>query len=123
MLVIVGFIFLCLGLLTGAALVLGPLGLWATPAGLAAYVLFTLLVGVGYLLVAVASRTAALPLVARITGALLLLLAVAAAAGLVLISTAIVPAHGNTLRLWYVFAVGVLIGFSLLTAHRSAAAR
>jgi hypothetical protein len=86
-------------------------------------VLFTLLIAVGYLLVAVASRTAALPLVARITGALLLLLAVAAAAGLVLISIAIVPAHGNTLRLWYVFAVGVLIGFSLLTAHRSAAAK
>lgn len=123
MLVLAGFIFLCLGLLTGVALILGPLGLWTMDAGLAAYVLFTVLVGVGYLLLAMTSRMATLPLVARITGAMLLLLAAGAAVGLVLVSIAVIPAAGGTLPLWYVFAVGCLAGTGLLTAHRAVEAR
>ena len=121
MLMVVGFVFLLLGLTTGLALILGPLGVWTTEASLAAYVLFALLIGIGYLLMAVAARTASLPLIARITGGLLILMAVVAAAGLVMISIAAVPAHGNPAQLWYVFAVGGIIGFSLLTAHRDAA--
>jgi hypothetical protein len=123
MLVISGFILLCLGLLTGVALVLGPLGFWTADPGLSAYILFALLSVIGYLLVAVASRTMALPLLSRITGALLLLLAVSAAAGLVLTSVAIIKEHGPTIALWYVFAVGGLVGTGLLTVHRAAGAR
>ncbi len=123
MLIIAGFIFLVLGLLTGVALVLGPIGLWTTQAGLTMYVLFTLLVGVGYLLLAVSSKLPTLPLLARITGALLILLALGAATGLVLISTAMIPVSGGTLPLWYVLVVGGLTGAALLTAHRPATAQ
>ncbi len=120
---IAGLVFLCLGLLTGVALILAPVGLWATHAGLTTYILFTVLVGVGYILVAVSSKLATLPVVARITGALLLLLALGAAVALVLVSTAMIPAATNTLPLWYVFVVGGLVGFALLSAHRTVAAQ
>ena len=123
MLMLVGFIFLVLGLLTGLALILGPLGLWTIDAGIAVYVLFTVLVVVGYLLVAISSRTATLPLVARITGAMLLLLAVGSAVGLVLVNLAVIQATRGTLPLWYVFTVGGLAGAALLTAHGTAEAR
>ncbi len=118
MLIIAGFIFLLLGLLTGVALVLAPVGLWSAHAGLTAYVLFTILVAVGYLMVAVASRLTMLPAIARITGALLVLLALGAAAGLVLVSTQIIQASASTLPLWYVFVVAGLVGSGLLSAHR-----
>jgi hypothetical protein len=122
-LVIAGFIFLCLGLLTGVALILAPVGLWSLHASLTTYILFTVLVGVGYLLLAVSSKLAALPAVARITGAMLLLLALGAAAALVLVSTAMIPAASGTLPLWYVFVVGGLVGVALLSAHRTVATR
>lgn len=121
MLMIAGFIFLCLGLLTGVALILAPVGLWSLHASPTSYVLFTVLVGIGYLLLAVSSKLASQPMLARITGAMLLLLAVGAAAGLVLVSTAVIPAATGTLPLWYVFVVGGLVGVALLSAHRTAA--
>ncbi len=123
MLIIAGFIFLLLGLLTGVALVLGPVGLWSAQAGFTMYVLFALLVGVGYLLLAVSSKLPTLPLLARVTGALLILLALGAATGLVLISTAMIPAAGGTLPLWFVLIVGGLIGAALLSAHRPVTAQ
>lgn len=118
MLIIAGFVFLILGLLTGVALVLEPVGLWSAHGGLAGYVLFTLLVAIGYLMVAVASKLSMLPAIARVTGALLVLLALGAAAGLVLVATQIVRASASTLPLWYVFAVAGLVGAGLLSAHR-----
>ena len=123
MLIIAGFVFLLLGLLTGVALVLGPVGLWSAHAGLTGYLLFTILVAVGYLMVAVASRLSMLPAIARITGALLILLALGAAAGLVLVSTSMIRAAESTLPLWYVFVVAGLVGAGLLSAHRPATAQ
>lgn len=118
MLIIAGFIFLLLGLLTGVVLVLEPVGLWSTHAGLAGYVLFTLLVAIGYLMVAMASRLSMLPAIARVTGALLTLLAVGAAVGLVLVSTHLIQGSASTIPLWYVFVVAGLVGAALLSAHR-----
>lgn len=123
MLIIAGFVFLVLGLLTGVALVLGPVGLWSAHAGIAGYILFTILVAVGYLMVAVASKLSMLPAIARITGALLILLALGAAVGLVLVSTSMIRAAESTLPLWYVFVVAGLVGAGLLSAHRPATAQ
>lgn len=123
MLRIVGFIFLCLGLLTGIALILGPVGLWSVHASVTMYVLFALLTAAGYLLFAMSSKNRTLPALGRITGTLLALLSIGAAVALVLVGLGITSAASGTLPLWYVLVIAGLASAAMLSAHEPVAAQ
>ena len=118
MLFAAGLIILALGLFSGAILLLAPLGLIAASAGVTLWVLFPLFTIGGYLLAASAAPDSSLPMLSRATGAVLLVLALAAGVVLVLQGGAIMEAKDSSLALWYVLVIGLLGGASGLAAHR-----
>jgi len=120
MLVIAGFILFALGALSGAWLVLAPFGFVAGPPGFALWAFFPIFTVIGYLLAAAPSRDSSLPLLSKGAGAILLLLALAAAVGLVLEAMKIVVAMGDLTSLWYVLAIGLVLGAAGLASHRGA---
>jgi hypothetical protein len=110
MMIAAGGIFLILGLVSGLFLTLAPFGIGGLAPSATAWVLFPALTIVGYLMVIFATREAAVPLVTRIAGALLLALAVGAVVGLFLVGNALVAPAAGTLALWYVLAIGFVLG-------------
>jgi hypothetical protein len=118
MLLITGLVFLALGLLSGAFLVLVPAGLIDRAAGLTLWALFPALTIMGYLMAALSMRPGTLPILSRVSGALLLLLALVAAVTLVLQGGAIIEARADTFSLWYVLALGVALGAAGVSTHR-----
>jgi hypothetical protein len=122
MLLIAGLFLLALGLFCGAYLVLFPLGLVGGSPGLSLWILFPAFTVAGYLMAAIPAEKTALPLLSKVTGALLLLLALVSAAGLVLLGSAVIEAKGDSFALWYVLVVGLLLGAAGLTSHRRDAA-
>ncbi|HTS00887.1 MAG TPA: hypothetical protein VMN04_00030 [Thermoanaerobaculia bacterium] len=120
MLVLAGAILLALGVASGLVLALAPFGLVAPAPGLALWVLFPLFTAAGYLLLAFPSRPRAVVLLSRIAGGVLLLLALLAALGLFAAASDALHATRPTLALWYVLALGLLLGVAGLSAHRSA---
>jgi hypothetical protein len=110
MMLVAGTLFLVMGLLSGLLLVLAPLNVTPFQPGIMSWVLFPGLTISGYLFVLVAARTSLIPTISRIAGAILLLLAVVATAGLFLIANAIVKSSASTLVLWYVLGVGLVLG-------------
>jgi hypothetical protein len=117
MLFVAGIVLLALGLLCGALLLLIPLGLVEGNVGLALWVLFPVFAVSGYLMAAASARGAAIPMLGRASGALLMLLALAAAVALVLQAAAIFQPSGSTLSLWYVLALGIVLGATGLASH------
>ena len=109
-LAIVGGALLALGLFAGVVLVLVPLGLAAMDSGATLWVLFPLLSVIGYTLFATGARVGNFRALSFAVSCLLLVLAVASAAGLVLEAAAVIHPSGNTLSLWYVLAVAGLLG-------------
>ena len=109
-LAIVGGLLLALGLFAGIVLVLVPLGLAAMNSGAMLWVLFPLLSIIGYTLFATGARVGNFRAWSFAVSCLLLVLAVASAAGLVLEATALINPVGGTLSLWYVLAVAGLLG-------------
>ena len=109
-LAIVGGALLALGLFAGVVLVLVPLGLAAMDSGAMLWVLFPLLSVIGYTLFATGAKVGNFRALSFAVSCLLLVLAVASAAGLVLEATALIHPAGNTLSLWYVLAVAGLLG-------------
>jgi hypothetical protein len=107
---IVGGLLLALGLFAGTALVLVPLGLAHMADGAALWVLFPLFSVIGFTLFATGARIINLPSILFGVSCLLLVLAVASAAGLVLEATALLQPAGSTLALWYVMAVAGVLG-------------
>lgn len=122
MLLIAGLFLLALGLFCGAFLVLFPLGLVVGSPGLSLWILFPAFTVGGYLMAAVAAEKKGLPLLSKATGALLLLLALVSAAGLVLLGSAVIEAKGDAFALWYVLVVGLVLGAAGITSHRKDAA-
>jgi hypothetical protein len=118
MLLITGLVFLALGLLSGAFLVLVPAGLIDRAAGLTLWALFPALTIMGYLMAALSMKPGTLPILSRVSGALLLLLALVAAVTLVLQGGAIIEARADTFSLWYVLALGVALGAAGVSTHR-----
>lgn len=118
MLLIAGLFLLALGLFSGAFLVLIPLGVVEASAGLTLWILFPAFTIGGYLMAAIPSEKTALPLLSRFTGALLVLLALGAAAGLVLQGSAVIESRGESFSLWYVLCVGLVLGAAGITSHR-----
>jgi magnesium-transporting ATPase (P-type) len=122
MLLIAGLFLLGLGLFSGAFLVLIPLGMVGGTAGLTLWILFPAFTIAGYLMAAIPSEKTALPLLSRITGALLVLLALASAAALVLQGSSVIESRGESFSLWYVLCVGLVLGAAGLASHRKDAA-
>jgi len=118
MLLIAGLFLLALGLFSGAFLVLIPLGLVNGAAGLTLWLLFPAFTIAGYLMAAIPSEKTALPMLSRITGALLIVLALVSAAGLVLQGSSVIEAKGDSFSLWYVLVVGLVLGAAGISSHR-----
>ena len=122
MLFVAGLVLLVLGLVCGAFLVLFALNVAAGVPGGALWVLFPVLTIVGYLMSAASARNTTLPLLARASGALLVLLGLAAGVALVLQETAIIASRGDPGPLWFVLVVGLVLGAAGLASHRGAPA-
>ncbi len=117
MLLIAGLFLLGLGLFSGAFLVLISLGLVGGSAGLTLWILFPAFTIAGYLMAAIPAEKTALPLLSRLTGALLVLLALASAAGLVLQASSVIESRGETFSLWYVLFLGIVLGVTGIASH------
>jgi hypothetical protein len=107
-----GLVLLALGLLCGGLLLLIPLGLVPGEVGVTLWVLFPLFAGGGYLLSASAANDRNAAMLTRASGAVLLLLALAAAVALVLKAASILHTESDTLSLWYVLVVGLVLGIT-----------
>jgi hypothetical protein len=118
MLFAAGLVFLALGLLSGALLVLVPLGLTAGAAGITLWVLFPVFTIMGYLMSAASTQGATLPLLSRVTGVLLLVLGLVAGVALVLQGGAIMELRSDPFSLWYVLVLGVILGAVGLASHK-----
>jgi hypothetical protein len=118
MMIAAGAVFLVLGLASGVLLALAPFGIVAAQPGLVAWVMFPALTIVGYLMVVVAARNASIPHITRVAGAALIVLAVGATVGLFLAGNSLVQASGTTLSLWYVLAVGFVLGIGGIAIRR-----
>lgn len=118
MLLIAGLFLLGLGLFSGTYLVLIPLGLVGGTAGLTLWILFPAFTIAGYLMAAIPAEKSALPLLSRLTGGLLVLLALVSAAGLVLQGSSMIESRGDSFSLWYVLFLGLLLGAAGLSSHR-----
>jgi hypothetical protein len=120
MLVLAGALLLVLGVASGCFLALAPFGFVAVAPGLTLWVLFPLLTVAGYLLLALPARPAAVTLLSRVAGGVLLTLALLSAVGLFASASGTLQAKDSTLALWYVLGFGLLLGVAGLSAHRSA---
>jgi len=118
MMIAAGAVFLVLGLASGVLLALAPFGIGGVQPGPIAWVMFPVLTVVGYLMVVFAARNASIPLITRVFGALLIALAVGATVGLFLEGNSLVQASGATLSLWYVLAVGFVLGIGGIALRR-----
>jgi hypothetical protein len=109
-LLVAGAFLVALGLFSGVVLTLAPLGLAPWSPELVLWVLFPVFSVVGYLLFATAARTAQVRGFTFTVSCLLLLLALAAAAGMVLSAASVIKPVGSMLPLWYVLVVAGLLG-------------
>ena len=109
MMFLAGLVLLALGLGCGALLVLIPLGVVPGNTNLALWVLFPAFAIAGHLMASSAAANRSAVTITRASGAVLMLLALGAAVALVL-QAASVFSPGDTLPLWYVLVVGLVLG-------------
>ena len=109
-LLVCGLFLLLLGLFSGAVLVAAPLGLVPWSPDLVLWVLFPTFSIAGYVLFVIGGRTTQLRGGSIVLSSLLLILALASAAGLVLQAASVLHAQGSTWSLWYVLAVAGCVG-------------
>jgi hypothetical protein len=110
MLVLIGVLFLALGLGSGIVLVLASVGMLAAEPGLTLWVTFPLLCLVGFGIVAAQARLETVRVVSLASSALLLLLALGSVSALVLGAAAVVQAPRSAASLWFVLIVGAALG-------------
>jgi len=110
MIPVIGALLLILGLASGVLLVLAPFDIALAVPGATAWILFPGFTIVGYILLAASARMPIISLASRLAGALLLLLAFAAAAALFEIASALFKPAADGLGLWYVMGLGLLLG-------------
>jgi hypothetical protein len=108
----VGAFLLLLGLFSGAVLTLVPLGFVPWRADFVLWVLFPLFSLLGYALVVVGARSSGARLYTMLSSAVLLVLAGAAALGLVMRAASIVSSPEPSLSLWYVLVVAGVLGIA-----------
>jgi hypothetical protein len=110
MMMITGAVLLLLGLGSGLLLLLAPFGIGLGAPAALTWAMFPACTLAGYLFIALAARAGTIVPVSRIAGGLLLAFALAAVVGLFLIANALVASSGGTLALWYVMAIGIVLG-------------
>lgn len=110
MILLFGAVLAALGLFSGAVLVAVALGLVAWEAGAMLWILFPLFSISGYALMGAGAREAQLRLPTLAISAVLIVLAIASAIGIVLSAAAVVSMAGSTLALWYVLIVAGSLG-------------
>lgn len=115
-----GIVLLLLGLFTGALLLLIPLGMVPGQANLALWILFPLFAIGGYFMAAAAARDDGAAKLTRASGAVMMVLALAAAIALVLDAAAMFEPAGSTLSFWYVLVIGIVLGGTGLASRRTA---
>ena len=116
MLRIAGVVFALVGLGAGLFLLAGSFGLTPNAPGLSAWILFPACAFGGLVLAALGSRTGALPGLLKVAGGALLLLAVAAAVGLLLSAAGYAETRDGSGSLWYLLGVAGLAGAARLLA-------
>ena len=116
MLRIAGFVFALVGLVAGIFLLAGSFGLTPNAPGLSARILFPVCAFGGLVLAALGSRTGSLPALLKVAGGALVLLAAAAAVGLLLAATGFAQVTNGTGSLWYLLVVAGLAGTAWLLA-------
>jgi hypothetical protein len=110
LLFITGGVLAALGLLCALLLVAAPLGLGSVSAGWSLWILFPLFTLIGYTLLAIGSRDPAVTMPTRWLAVPLLLVALAAAVGLVAAGAGLLPIASGSAALWYVLVIGGLLG-------------
>lgn len=110
MIMITGAVLLVLGLVSGLFLLAAPFGVGGVAPSLLTWAMFPVLTLLGYVLVALAARSGAIVPVSRVAGGVLLAFALAAIVALFLIANSLVASAGTTLSLWYVLAIGIVLG-------------
>ena len=121
-LLVAGALVVALGLFSGIVLTLAPLGLAPWSPELVLWVLFPLFSVVGFVLVAMAGRTTQVRGFTFAVSCLLLLLALASAAGVVLSAASVIRPVGSTMPLWYVLVVAGVLGAVGAASSQSRAA-
>ena len=109
-LLVVGAFVVVLGLFCGVVLTLAPLGFVPWSAGTALWVLFPLLCIAGFVLFAMAGKTAQVRGFTFAVSCLLLLLALASLGAVVLSAASVVKPAGSVGSLWYVLAIAGMLG-------------
>jgi len=121
-LLVAGALVVALGLFSGIVLTLAPLGLAPWSPELVLWVLFPLFSVIGFVLVAMAGRTTQVRGFTFAVSCLLLLLALASAAGVVLSAASVIRPVGSTMPLWYVLVVAGVLGAVGAASSQSRAA-
>jgi len=123
MLAIVGALLLALGIFSGAALVLAPLGVAQMTAGASLWIMFPMFSVIGYLMFATGARAANFRALSFAVSCLLLVLAVGCAAVLVADATSLFAISGGTGAIWYVLLIAGVLGASGAASHDKVAAQ
>lgn len=109
---ITGVLLIALGLFSGAALVAYGLGALADGGGMALWVLFPTLSLAGLTVVGMAARSSGLHGLGLFVSLSLLVLALAAGAGLVASAAGLMAPPVSAMALWYVLVLAGLAGLS-----------
>jgi len=114
-----GLVLMVLGVASGLILILAPFGIGPAIPGMTTWILFPGFTLVGYILFAVEARTVWVVGASRYAGATLLALALAAAVALFVVGNGLTAAAAATLSLWYVLALGTVMGATGLALGRA----
>jgi hypothetical protein len=114
-----GIILMVLGVASGLILLLAPFDIGPAIPGITTWILFPGFTLVGYILFAVEARTTWVVGASRFAGAALLALALAAAVALFAVGNGLIAAAVATLSLWYVLALGAVMGATGLALGRA----
>jgi hypothetical protein len=109
-LALVGLLFLALGLFCGVVLLAAPFGWFGLTAGMSMWILFPLFSSIGYFLFAAGARAGSVRALTVAVSVSLLLLASAAAVGIVMDAASVYVAANSVLPLWCVLVVAGLLG-------------
>ena len=118
-LLVVGILFIALGLFSGAVLVAAPFGLVPLGPGLSLWVFFPVFSILGSVLVILGAKTAHIRVVSLAVSCILLILAAASAVGLVVSAVSAASTPPNTSSLWFVLVVAGILGTVGAASYRS----
>jgi hypothetical protein len=114
-----GLILMVLGVASGLILILAPFDIGPAIPGITTWILFPGFTLVGYVLFAVEARTTWVVGASRFAGAALLVLALAAGTALFAVGNGLIAAAVATISLWYVLALGTVMGTTGLALGRA----